>query len=402
MKNSHGIFQTDCGTWGYRFTVVIDGQKYSARRTTDENGMKYKNKSEAVKARETAIAELHTNRTTQPPMIRKTFAEVYNEYAQTGRKGKAQTTIRKQESLWNNHLQKEFGGRFVDEIAVAEVNDYLARLYYDENRAFKYVESFLKMFYLIFGQAYSRNYLNVDTYNKLCTNKNTKIRMPKVKDEDDGEIVAFSREELKKLDNYFIGSNAETAYYLGRYFGLRINEAYGVKWENVDIENGTITIDRQMGYHEGLIYLAPVKTKTGKRVVYMNRKMKAYFTALWEQRQRDEITYAAQRRQNDKQIKDIDGKMISSTELLNTLPNGKIQTVNSMKYHSRTLKAVHKIEFKFHYLRHTYGTIMAELNTPAHILCNQMGHAKIQTTQMYYLAISDRGVELLQSNLNKL
>ncbi len=85
MNNSHGVFQTDCGTWGYRFTVVIDGQKYSSRRTTDEQGIKYKTKSEAKKARETAIAELRTKRSTKPPMVRKTFAEVYEEYAKTGR-----------------------------------------------------------------------------------------------------------------------------------------------------------------------------------------------------------------------------------------------------------------------------------------------------------------------------
>ena len=55
--------------------------------------------------------------------------------------------------------------------------DYLAELYYVDGLAFMYVESFLKMFYLIFGQAYSRNYLDVDIYNKLCVNKNTKIHM---------------------------------------------------------------------------------------------------------------------------------------------------------------------------------------------------------------------------------
>lgn len=69
------------------------------------------------------------------------------------------------------------------------------------------------MFYLIFGQAYSRNYLDVDTYNKLCLNKGTKISMPKLKTEDDTDIVAFSREELALLDEYFKGTNAETAYY---------------------------------------------------------------------------------------------------------------------------------------------------------------------------------------------
>ena len=99
----------------------------------------------------------------------------------------------------------------------------------------------MKMFYLIFGQAYSRNYL--DVYNKLCVNKDVRIRMPKMKIDEDTEIVAFSKEETERLDTYFQGTNAETAYLLGKCCGLRINECYGLKWENVDIENGRITID---------------------------------------------------------------------------------------------------------------------------------------------------------------
>ena len=90
-------------------------------------------------------------------------------------------TILKQDSLWKNHLCSRWGKRFVDDISVAEINDYLSELYYENEYAYRYVESFLKMFYLIFGQAYSRNYLDVDTYNKLCVNKDTKIHMPKLK-----------------------------------------------------------------------------------------------------------------------------------------------------------------------------------------------------------------------------
>ena len=70
-------------------------------------------------------------------------------------------------------MSKRFGHAFVDDISVSEIMDYLSELYYGEGRAYKYVEGFLKMFYLIFGQAYSRNYLDVDTYNTLCVNKNT-------------------------------------------------------------------------------------------------------------------------------------------------------------------------------------------------------------------------------------
>lgn len=165
-------------------------------------------------------------------------------------------TVRKQDSLWRIHLKDRFGSRYIDEISVAEVNDYLAELYYKDGYAFKYVESFLKMFYLIFGQAYSRDYLGVDAYNKMCLNKDTKIHMPKLKVDDDTDIVVFTREETVALDKYFEGTNAETAYLLGCFCGLRINEAFGLKWSNVNLEDGTITIDRQMQYQDRIVLLA--------------------------------------------------------------------------------------------------------------------------------------------------
>lgn len=67
------------------------------------------------------------------------------------------------------------------------------------------------MFYLIFGQAYSRNYIDVDLYNKLCVNKDTKIHMPKLKMDDNLDIVSFDDKEIERLDSYFSGTNAETA-----------------------------------------------------------------------------------------------------------------------------------------------------------------------------------------------
>ena len=94
--------------------------------------------------------------------------------------------------------------------------------------------------------------------------------------------------------------------------------------------------------------------------------------------------------------------MISSCTLVNCLPDGTLQTINSMKYPSREIKASLHIEFKYHYLRHTYGTLMAEMNTPTHLLCNQMGHGNIHVTQLYYLAVSKNGIDILQNNINQL
>ncbi len=401
-RECKGVFQNENGTWGYRFSLLIDGKRISQRRFTDENGIKLTSKKAAAKAREAAIAQAHTDMKRKEKVVRRTMADVFKEYSENGRVGKAYQTIKKQDSLWNNHINPRFGKRFVDDISVAEVCDYLSELYFTEGYSFQYTESFLKMFYLIFGQAYSRNYLDVDTYNKLCVNKNTKIKMPKLKSEDDTEIVAFSREELSALDEYFRGTNAETAYLLGRYCGLRINECFGLKWDNVDIEAGTITIDRQMQYQEGLIKLVSPKTHNSKRTLYMCAALKEHFIRLAAQRQEDEAEFAALREQNQRMIEDIDGKKISSTELVNCLFDGKLQTVNSMKYPTREIKNKLGIEFKYHYLRHTYGTLMAEMNTPTHLLCNQMGHGNIQVTQRYYIAVSKTGIDVLQSNIENL
>lgn len=403
-QQAAGVYQLDNGYWGYRFVLTVNGKKKAQKRVKDKLGNPYKTQKQAAKARSIALAQEQAKIQLPPQkqIIRQTVTEVYQEYCEKGRSGKAYATIKKQDSLWNNHLKERFGKRYIDEITVAEIQDYLEELYYTDNRAYSYTESFLKMFYLIFGQAYSRNYIDVDSYNKLCVNKDTKIHMPKLKIDDDLDIVSFDDKATEQLDSYFSGTNAETAYMLGKYCGLRINECYGLKWSNVDLKSGTITIDRQMQYQNGLIKLVSLKTRNAKRKIYMCSKLKDYFKKLKRQQEQDKKELALQRQQNQTFIQDLNGEMISSLELVNSLPNGKIQTVNSMKYHSRTLQGEHNISFKYHYLRHTYGTNLAALNTPEYLLCNQMGHSNSNVTHKYYVAISERGVDELLKNLEKM
>ena len=175
-----------------------------------------------------------------------------------------------------------------------------------------------------------------------------------------------------------------------------------MKWDHVDLEAGTILIDRQQQYQNSLIKLVPPKTRNAKRTIYLCDKMLAHLKAKKKQADENAVKYAAVRTQKQRFIEDLDGSLISSCTLVNCLYDGTIQTVNSMKYPSREIKSSLHIDFKYHYLRHTYGTLMAEMNTPTHLLCNQMGHGNIHVTQLYYLAVSKSGIEILQNNINQL
>lgn len=400
--NDTGVYQLKNGYWGFRYAIVVNNKRVERKRNLDEQGNPYKTKTSAVKARRTMIEQERNSQVVKSKTVRVTVQQVYNEYCEFGRAGKAYATIVKQDSLWNNHIKSKFGKRYVDDISVAEINDYLAELYYTENRAYSYTESFLKIFYLIFGQAYSRNYLNAEQYDKLCKNKDTKIHMPKMKIDEDTDIITFSDEQMIILSEYFKDTNAEIAFMLGKYCGLRINECYGLKWCNVDFGNDIIKIDRQMQYQKGVIKLVSLKTRNARRDIVMATPLKEYLLSLKRHRDKIMVELTEQREQNQTMLSDMGKETISSLELVNSLDEGKIQTVNSMKYHTQKIKAQHGIIFKYHYLRHTYGTRLALMNTPMHILCNQMGHASSNVTQKYYLGNSKQGVDILRANLNSM
>jgi len=226
--------------------------------------------------------------------------------------------------------------------------------------------------------------------------------MPKMKIDEETDIVIFNQDELDRLDGYFKGTNAETAYLLGRYCGLRINECYGLKWSDIDFEHETIRVERQMQYQNGIIKLVPLKTRNAKRTIQICSKLKEHLLSAYQEYLEAEKTLSEQREQNQTIIVNTNGNKCSSLLLVNSLPNGKIQTVNSMKYHSRMIQNTLNIKFKYHYLRHTYGTRLAELNTPIHILCRQMGHGSGQVTEKYYLGNSQRGTEILKEKVENL
>lgn len=396
-----GVFQLPNGCWGYRYTITINGKRKDIRKRKDEFGQILKTEKSAIKAREVSIRMTYESRYKKTEKSRMTVKEVYKEYCQTGRAGKAYATILRQDSLWKNHIERKFGQRYIDDLSVSEINDYLAHLYYDEGRAYRYVQSFLKWFYLVLSQAYSRNYLDSESYNMLCVNKNSRIVMPKIRVDDNTDIVVFSQDELERLDSYFKGTNAETAYMLGRYCGLRINECYGLKWNDIDFENNCIKVERQLQRQGGLIKLVPLKTRNAKRTIYMCDKLKDYLLSTYEQYQQAEKTLTAQRKQNQIMIVNTNGNLAASTMLVNTLPNGKIP-LNAIKYYTRIIKQTLGISFKYHYLRHTYGTRLAELNTPIHILCRLLGHSNSKVTEQYYLGLTKSGIEILKDKIDNL
>ena len=237
-KSYPGVFQTDDGNFGYRFVVTVNGHQKTRKKVKDENGNPFKTKIQAANARAVDIERTKAGVIDKPVSFPKaTVSKVYADYRKNGTTGKAYTTLLKQDSLWENHIKEKFGRRIISKITAAEINDFLSDLYYKEGYSYGYVESFIKFFYLLYGQAFTRGYISADLYARMTKSQSSKIHMPNKKVDEDDDIRFFNESQLNTLDEYFHGTNAETAYMLGRYCGLRINECYGLKWDHVDMDN---------------------------------------------------------------------------------------------------------------------------------------------------------------------
>lgn len=406
-KNGAGIFQLDDGNFGYRYVITIDGKRKDVKKIKDDFGNSFRTKSQAQRARqiemvkEREAAELGQKKEKKKNIERKTTAQVYKEYCEKGRKGKALSTIAKQDSLWNEHLKVRFGRKVISDYKLSDITDYLDDLYYEREYSFAYVESFLKMFYLIFGQAYSRGYMDAELYNRLCVNKDTKIRMPNRRVDDDDEIIVYSKDQIQQLNEYFLASNVETAYVIGKEAGVRISECYGITWDNVDLENGIIKIEKQMIYYNNVIKLSHLKTKNARRELVMSDFLWKYMKDLKRNVDNWNVKYAESRKQREVMIPLENGEKTSSLNLVCTLPNGRLQNQTALKYHARQIKENLGFVFHYHYLRHTYATNMALKGSPAHLLCSQMGHSKIETTNRYYTGTTKEAVDIIREKLNE-
>jgi integrase len=391
-----GVTQFKSG-WQYRIKMKINGKPIDTTIKYDSDGNPFMKARDAHEARLAHIEQLRAKpiETASEPSVT-LLSDVYENYMQTEANSKAAATLRKQDSMWRNHVEPQFGDRDINSITIVELDKFLYDVY--QTHAYGYVEGFLKFFYLLFGHAYRMEVIDVYRYRRMFVDRGTRLQMPKQTQEDYEEdlkgAVVYTDEELRKIENIFKSEdgNLYIAFLLGLYCGLRISECFGLRWSNVDLSAQTITIDRQMQYVNGEIRLCPVKTLTGVRTVLIPNFLYSEL-CLYEDLQNDKKQKMGNAYRNTERVYDeVKKEWIVGGDFVNRKKNGELLTTNSMKYWSRKIKSETGIDFKYHCLRHTFATRAAAANVPLFKLMALLGHKKVDTTKKYYINIDDEYV----------
>ena len=149
MAKYTGVTQGKDGSWSYRIKKKVNGQVVDTRIKKDENGLPFLTARAAHEAKLRHEAKLASGEIEIAPKSNITTLQmVYDAYLESSTaKQKAPATLRKQESMWRNHVGPKLGEEDINAITIPDLDTFLFDLY--QTRSFKYTEGFLKFFYII-------------------------------------------------------------------------------------------------------------------------------------------------------------------------------------------------------------------------------------------------------------
>lgn len=205
-------------------------------------------------------------------------------------------------------------------------------------------------------------------------------------------MASKPREAMTKEDTVKMLSYAENEFDYGKEYllavkimlgtGLRVGETVGLTWDDVDMKNGTIKVDKQFtliaggGMHE--YHISKPKTDSAIRTIPMSKDVLEMMKTHKNQTYFKSIKYGVS-------VDGYSGFVFHTRTGLPILPNRindyLAKLVNS--YNSTHEDSLPKISC--HTMRHTFCTRMSELGINPKALQYIMGHSSYKTTADIYV-----------------
>jgi len=186
---------------------------------------------------------------------------------------------------------------------------------------------------------------------------------------------------------------------IGYHTGMRIGEVYGLTWDDVDLDAGTISINKIVINKNKFWYFSSAKTQTSVRTVKIGGTLIECLKKEKIRQAENRIRYGQNAVQQFLNVSD--GQIISLPLHANSCAlqpikmvclkeSGEMSTYNSFKYASRVIHYELGITFNFHSLRHTHATTLIENGANIKDVQNRLGHKNIETTLGTYTHATEK------------
>ena len=307
-----------------------------------------------------------------------TFQAIYELWLQQYRNTVKESTLHKTIQIFKNHILPAFGHMKLDKISAAycqkKVNEWFG-IHTKYNIIRSYTSAVMKFA------------IRMDL---IKSNPMDKVTLPKRMDEvgKDESLKFYDKDELQRFfECSAIEANRtnnllwHTLFRLLAFSGMRKGEALPLTWNDLDLESGTISINKALtrGLENKLIIQTP-KTTSSKRIVMLD-PITLSMLNTWRKRQAMDFLK-------------LGFNTMSGEQLI--FPNTKNEFMSPTRPDKVLDRIIKKNDLKritVHCFRHTHCSLLFEAGASIKEVQDRLGHSDIQTTMNIYAHVTEKAKE---------
>lgn len=311
------------------------------------------------------------------------------------------------------YIKPEIGSYKLKTITKDTLQDFITKMY-DEGYSINTVNSVKGLLTKSFTYALDRHYIiSTPAINLVVPTKKQPKKTTRSK-----KHVYIPQDVMQKIFERFPkGSSAYIPIMIGYHTGLRLGEIYGLVWEDIDFENKTLSVNRQVQWEAGEARSEEEKKKTNgtsksNGYWYFSKPKYNSFRTI----ELDDVILETLKKEHDKQLKarayfdkyynyyycenemtyaktdDIlpmnkvsQEKSPYEVDFICRREDGSYISARTTQHTSSIIhKQLHFPQYDTHSLRHTHGTILYENGASFMYIKERLGHKNLQTTIEIY------------------
>ena len=360
----------------------------------------------------------------------------YNEYLNTGRKFVSNEmsysdfldywldnhctinlkyhTIEAYSNIVKTHLKPNLGFYKLSQITKPTLQDFLNKIYVEKAYSKNFLNNIRKVLKCSFNYAVDNEYVKV--------NPATNLKLPKYDEPPKDVAHIFTTEEINTILDRFKNNHCVYYAFLTAYCtGLRIAEVFALTWDDIDLNNKTITVNKNIlkknqvggtkqrhisGNSTTVWYFGTCKTQTSYRTIPIGETL---LKALKEYKEEQEVhrlnygdTYMKHYKKNvinpynnKPEIKIVNAYAeidvaLPEVDFVFVKNNGVYEGTDSTKYPFKVIHYELGIPCRFHDFRDTHATKLIESGADIKAVSKRLGHRNIDITYNIYVRVTEK------------
>ncbi|MGO0986675.1 tyrosine-type recombinase/integrase [Clostridioides difficile] len=355
-----------------KFYVYVEYIEETTGKIKQKSYGSYEKKKDAEKHLIEIKSTINNNKFAAPINI--TLVERCYKYIDVNKSNWSPYTIMNQKSWIRNHIEP-----FFEDIKLIDINPSLMQSFINymfNNCAhgsarvrYRFINAVLKESYRL---------------REITENPCDFIKLPTIR-ENTHEIKVYNREESLLLIEKLNNSSIEIPILLMLLLGLRVGEAVGLRWSDIDLVNCSVSINQILIYANNKIEFKEPKTLKSKRTVSAPKEL-------------IEMLKIEKLRQNKLKLQGLlenKNNLVCLNRDSNPFLPSSLRTTFSNFIKKNNLRKI-----RVHDLRHTNASLLLLSGTNMKVVSERLGHTDIKITMNIYSHVLEEMDKKASKNLS--